>query len=66
MHILVGQEAAKILKVKVEKIWAPTTWAPLDQNECLVPHLKDLIHICLEPEAQGRGMTFNVHYIGSK
>ena len=24
---------------------------PLDLQECTVPHLKDLIHICLEPEA---------------
>ena len=33
---------------------------PLDQNEYLVAHLKDPIHICLEPEAQGHGMTFKV------
>ena len=28
--------------------------------------MKDLIHICLEPEAQGCGMTFNRFYVGSK
>ena len=33
---------------------------PLDQIECLVPHLKDLFHICLEPEAQGNNMTSRV------
>ena len=33
-------------------------WQPLHQNECLVPHLKDLFHICLEPEVQGHGTTF--------
>ena len=30
----------------------------LNLEEHKVPHLKDLIHICLEPEAQGLGMTF--------
>ena len=32
----------------------------LDQNKCLVPHLKDLSHIFSEPEAQGQNMTFKV------
>ena len=32
-------------------------WNPLTKNKCLVPHLKDLIHICLEPEAHRRGRT---------
>ena len=41
-------------------------FAALDQQECKVPHLKDLIHICLEPEVQGCGMTFNMCYGGSK
>ena len=35
----------------ITNIWAPTVSLPLDKNERLVPHLKDLIHICLEPEA---------------
>ena len=39
---------------------------PLDLQECTVPHLKDLIHICLGPEAQGCGMTFKRFYVGSK
>ena len=34
----------------------------LDQNEYLVTHLKDPIHICLESEAQVHGMTFKVLY----
>ena len=38
----------------------------MDQNEQLVPHLKDLIHICLEQKAQGCDMTFNKFYIESK
>ena len=33
---------------------------------CTVPHLKDLIHICLETESQGYGMTFNMIYLRSK
>ena len=37
-----------------------------DQNQCLVPHLKDPLHICLEPENQGHGMTLNVCNLGSK
>ena len=31
-----------------------------------MPHLKDLIHICLEPEVKGCGMTFDRFYVGSK
>ena len=39
---------------------------PLDLQECTVPHLKDLINICLELEAQGCGMTLKRFYVGSK
>ena len=35
-------------------------------QEHTVPHLKDLIHICLENESQGHGMTFNMIYDRSK
>ena len=38
----------------------------LDLQECTAPHFKNLIHICLEPEAQGCGMTFNRFYVESK
>ena len=31
-----------------------------------MPHLKDLFHICLEPEDQGHNMTFRVCNLGSK
>ena len=61
-----GRILAKIMKVKIDEVWVPTILLPLDQNECLVPHLKDLIHICLEPEAQRRGMTFKAIFLGSK
>ena len=37
------------------QIWPQIFWQPLDLQECTVPHLKDLILICLEPEAQGTG-----------
>ena len=50
------------MKVKVDEVWVPTILLPLDQNECLVPHLKDSIHVCLEPEAQEHGMTFRALY----
>ena len=46
----------------MSQIWAPTVPLPLDQNELLVPHLKDPIHICLDIEAQERGMTFRTCY----
>ena len=36
------------------------------KRESRVPHLKDLIHICLEPEVQDLDMTFHVCYVGSK
>ena len=39
---------------------------PLDLRDYAVPHLKDLIHICLETESQGHDITFNVIYICSK
>ena len=39
---------------------------PLDQNECLVPYLKDLIYTCLDVEAQGHGKTFMVYNVGLK
>ena len=35
---------------------------PLDLQERTVPHLKDLINICMENESQGHGMTFNMVY----
>ena len=35
-------------------------------NQCLVLHLKDPLHICLEAEVQGYGMTFKVCNFGSK
>ena len=39
---------------------------PLDQNQCLVLHLKDLFHICLETKIYGFWMTFKVCNDGSK
>ena len=52
-------EATKIL---FETIF----FQPLNLQECTVPHLKDLIHICLQTEAKVHSMTFNVSYVGSK
>ena len=50
-----GRILAKIQVLKVHELWASKAPLPLDKNECLVPHLKDLFHICLEPENQGHG-----------
>ena len=36
---------------------------PLDQNHCLVPHLKDLFHICLDTIAQDFYIHFKVFLI---
>ena len=48
------------------QLWPLVSLQPLNQNQCLVFHLKDLIHICLETKAQGFSMTFNVCNLGSK
>ena len=48
------------------QLWPLISLQPLDQNQCLVPHLKDLFHICLETKAQGFWMTFKVCNHGSK
>ena len=57
---------SSVHRITLEKFWssgdpgsipgrcelcAPAVPHPMNQNERLVPHLKDLIHICLEPEA---------------
>ena len=47
------------------QLWPIMFLQPLDQNKCLVPHLKDLLHISLEPEAEGHGMTFKVYNLGT-
>ena len=48
------------------QLWPQILWQPLDLQECTIPHLKDLIHICLEFEAQDLCMSFNRFYVGSK
>ena len=64
--IVHGRILAKINKVNMNQFWAPTVLMPMDQNEHLVPHLKDLFHICLELENQGHRMNFRVCNLGSK
>ena len=39
---------------------------PLNWNQYLLPHIKDLFHICLEIKAQGFWMTFKVCNHGPK
>ena len=48
------------------RVWASIFLQPLGLQGCIVPPVKDLIHICLEPEVQGRFRTFNVLYLASK
>ena len=40
--------------------WPLIFLQPHELQEHKVPHLKDLLHICLEPEARGHGVTFKV------
>ena len=47
------------------QLWPLVFSQPLDLQGCTVPHLKDLIHICLETESQVHGMIFNVIYVRS-
>ena len=47
------------------QLWPLIFLQPLDLQECTVPHFKDLIDTCLEPEAQGCGTTFNRFYFWS-
>ena len=37
----------------------------LDQNQYLVPNLKDMMYVCLYLKVHGHGMTFKVHNLGS-
>ena len=48
------------------QLWPLISLQPLDQNQCLVLHLKDIFHICLEIKVQGFWMTFKVFNLGSK
>ena len=34
------------------QLWSLISLQPLDQNQCLVPHLNDLFHICLDIKAK--------------
>ena len=53
---------------EIRVVWAKIWYflQPYDLQECTVPHLKDLIHICLEIESQGHGIIFNMIYVCSK
>ena len=42
------------------QLWPLIPLQPYDQNQCLVLHLKDPFHICLETKVQGFWMTFKV------
>ena len=47
------------------QLWPLISLQPIDWNQCLVHHLKDLFHICLEIKTQGFWMTFKVCNLGS-
>ena len=48
------------------QLWPLVSLQPLDQNQCLVLHLKDLFHICLGAKSQNFWMTLIVCNLGSK
>ena len=48
------------------QLWPLIFLQPLNLQGCTVPHLKDLIPICLENESQGHSMTLNMGYLCSK
>ena len=48
------------------KLCKLVTLQPFDLKEHTVPHLKDLIQICLDPEDQRNSMTFSVIFSRSK
>ena len=47
-------------------LWPLVSLQPLNQNQCLVLHIKDLLHFCLETKGQGYWMTFKVCNLSSK
>ena len=61
-----GRILAKTQILFDPQIQASTVLQPIDQNEHLVPHLKDLFQICLEPEGEGRSMILKPFYVKSK
>ena len=62
-----GPGSAELADIFSElQLWPLVSLQPLDQNQCLVPHLKDLFCICLGIKAQSFWMTFNVCNLGSK
>ena len=48
------------------QLWPLISLQPLGQNQCLVPQMRDLLHISLEAKNQGFWMTFRVCNLGSK
>ena len=42
--------------------WPLISLQPFDQNQFLLPHMKDLFHICLETKGQDFWVTFKVPY----
>ena len=47
-------------------LWPLISLQLLDQNQCLVSHIKDLFHICLETKGQGFWTTFTLHHTALK
>ena len=47
------------------QLWPLISLYPLDQNQPLVPHIKDLCHVCLETKGQGYWKTFKVYNLSS-
>ena len=50
----------------LSKLWRLVTLQSFNLQGFIVSHLKDLIHICLEPEDQDSSMTLRITYTLSK
>ena len=50
----------------VLQLWPLISLQPLDQNQCLVPHLINRFHISMGIKAQSFWKTFNICNLGSK
>ena len=50
----------------VYQLWGPITFKLLESFQLPMPHLKDPINICLEPEAQVGRMSFRHIFRKSK
>ena len=57
---ILAESDQAILMIFFRKFWKHITLQEIDIESLIIPHLKYLIHICLEPEDQDPSRNFNV------